>query len=244
MKIETFALPVLAEGLLEGKTAVVIDALRATSSIIMAIENGCRKIIPVVEISHALEIAKELGRENTLLCGERGGLPIEGFDLSNSPGDYSRQRVEGKAAVMTTTNGTRAINAAKGAKRVLISAFTNAGQTAKVIADLGDDLAIICAGSDGKFSAEDSLAAGCIIYHMQNWQKSEQKEAALELCDLSIMAAMLYERHKDDLHEPLSNIRHYRYLQSLGLQADLDYCLKPDSASCVPVYSDGSIKLL
>ncbi|MGI5899114.1 MAG: 2-phosphosulfolactate phosphatase [Christensenellales bacterium] len=240
MRIETFALPVLAEGLLEGRTAVVIDALRATSSIIRAIENGCREIIPVVEVSDAHKVAEKLGRQNTLLCGERGGLPIEGFDLSNSPGDYSRQRVEGKTAVMTTTNGTKAINAANGAKRVLISAFTNAGQAAKAIEELGDDLAIICAGSNGKFSAEDSLAAGCIIHHLRRGQK----KAALELCDLSLLAAMLYEQHKDDLHAPLSKIKHYRHLQSLGLQADLDYCLKADSANCVPVYSNGSIKLI
>ncbi len=240
MKVETFALPVLAEGHLEGKTAVVIDALRATSSIVRAMENGCREIIPVVEITQALQIAEKLGRENTLLCGERGGLPIDGFDLSNSPADYSRETVEGKTAVMTTTNGTRAINAAKGARRVLISAFTNALQTARAIQDLGSDLAIICAGSDGKFSAEDSLAAGCIIHYLQSWQK----KAALELCDLSLLAAMLYERHKDDLHAPLSKIRHYRHLQSLGLKADLEYCLEANSAFCVPIFSDGSIKLV
>ena len=234
MRIDTFALPTVTKEDVCGKTAVVIDSLRATSSIVTAFENGCKEMIPVVELDEALTVARRLGRENVLLCGERGGQHIKGFDLSNSPLEYKREAVCSKTLVMTTTNGTRAINAAAGADKVLISAFINAGETAKRLLEAGDDVVIICAGSNGKFSMEDVLAAGAIISRLQ-------KLAALSLCDLSIAAQTLYENFADNLHAPMLNVGHYKHLQALGFQHDLDYCMRCDTAAVVPVFANGII---
>ena len=235
MRIDTFALPTVTADDVRGKTAVVIDALRATSSIVTAFKNGCEKMIPVIELEEAHAVAKRLGRKSVLLCGERGGKHIESFDISNSPLEYGAEKVGGRTLVMTTTNGTRAINSAEGADKVFIAAFINAGATAKKLLASGGDVVIICAGSNGRFSMEDVLAAGAIISRLREAE-------TLSLCDLSLAAQMLYKRYSQNLHEPMKDVGHYNYLKNtLGFQHDLDYCMQCDTADVVPVFSCGVI---
>lgn len=150
-------------GCLRGGIAVVIDVLRATTVMVQALASGIDAIIPCLEIEEARDIAMRLGRETTILGGERRGLPIERFDLGNSPGSYTPEVCDGKTLVITTTNGTRAIHASLDSERILVAAFTNAAATASAVVDSGLPIHILCAGTDGQISFEDALLAGCLM---------------------------------------------------------------------------------
>jgi 2-phosphosulfolactate phosphatase len=155
-------------GSLRGGLAVVVDVLRATTVMVQALAAGCESIIPCGEIEEALEVAAGLPPGTALLAGEREGLPIEGFDLGNSPGEFTADLCRDKTLVMTTTNGTRAILASRQAERVYIASFTNLRATTDEISvqffkkDHGHSVHIICAGTDGRISLEDSLLAGAL----------------------------------------------------------------------------------
>ena len=155
-------------GSLDGGIAVVVDVLRATTVMIQALASGCEAIIPCAEIEIAKRSAAGLPAGSALLSGERQGLPIEGFDLGNSPGEFVPDVCRGKTLVMTTTNGTRAILASRQATRVYIASFTNLRATSDEISvqflkkDHGHSVHIVCAGTDGQVSLEDSLLAGAL----------------------------------------------------------------------------------
>src|SRR5579875_524008 len=156
-------------GSLHGGVAVVVDVLRATTVMVHALANGAEAVIPCGEIDEAHAMAARLPPGTALLGGERGGLPIPGFDLGNSPGDYTREACERKTLVMTTTNGTRAILASLDAERVYIASFANLSATTNELAvqflekDHGHRIHIVCAGTEGHISFEDSLLAGAIV---------------------------------------------------------------------------------
>jgi 2-phosphosulfolactate phosphatase len=156
-------------GALRGGVAVVVDVLRATTVMAHALASGCEAVIPCLEIDDARRVASELPAGTAILGGERGGLPIEGFDLGNSPASYTPEACRGKTLVMTTTNGTRAILASLEAERVYVAAFANLGATAEEVAvqclkaDHGKDVHIVCSGTEGHVSLEDSLLAGALI---------------------------------------------------------------------------------
>jgi 2-phosphosulfolactate phosphatase len=155
-------------GVLRGEVAVVVDVLRATTVMVQALASGCEAIIPCGEIDDAISIAAKLPAESVLLAGERQGLPIDGFDLGNSPGEFVPEICRGRTLVMTTTNGTRAILASRLATRVYIAGFTNLRATSDEISvqflkkDHGHAVHIICAGTEGHISLEDSLLAGAL----------------------------------------------------------------------------------
>jgi 2-phosphosulfolactate phosphatase len=156
-------------GSLRGGLAVVVDVLRATTVMIQALAAGCEAIIPCAEIEEAVELAAGLPPGTALLAGERQGLPIAGFDLGNSPGQFTAQVCQDKTLVMTTTNGTRAILASQDADRVYIASFTNLRATTDEVSvqflkkDHGHSVHIICAGTEGHISLEDSLLAGALV---------------------------------------------------------------------------------
>jgi 2-phosphosulfolactate phosphatase len=155
-------------GSLRGGVAVVADVLRATTVMVHALANGCEAVIPCGEIDDAWDVADAMPEDTVILGGERGGLPIPKFDLGNSPGDYTREVCEGKTLVMTTTNGTRAILASLEAERVYIAAFANLTATVEELAvqfakkDHGHPIHIVCSGTEGFISLEDSLLAGAL----------------------------------------------------------------------------------
>lgn len=221
---------------IKNKVAVVIDVLRATSTIITALYNGCKEVIPTDDIEEAVRISKNYERDTFILGGERNAEKIEGFHLSNSPCEYSRDRVEDKTVLITTTNGTRAITKAAYAKEVILASFINISAVCDYVAALNQDIAIICSGTEGKFSADDILAAGALIHGLQN------KNIPLELDDLGLTAKFMYEHSKDDLHGVLSQTIHYSRLKKLGLERDLNDCLELDKAAIVPLYFDGIVR--
>jgi 2-phosphosulfolactate phosphatase len=168
-KVYVHLLPhLIPPGSLAGGVAVVVDVLRATSVMVHALAAGCEAVVPCGEIDDARAVASGLPSGTSLLAGERQGLPIQGFDLGNSPGEFSSEVCRSKTIVITTTNGTRAILASLDADRVYIAAFANLRATSDELSvqffkkDHGHPVHIICAGTEGHISLEDSLLAGAL----------------------------------------------------------------------------------
>lgn len=166
-KLNVFALPKLVDPReMADSTVVVIDVLRASTTIVHALECGAAEVIPCLEVDEARDLASQLPGGEFILGGERNGLPIDGFDIGNSPGDYTPDVVGGKSIFFTTTNGTRAIDRARQADRILIGAFVNA---AALVEDLihQKQIHLLCAGTNGHFSEDDVLLAGMLVDRIQ-----------------------------------------------------------------------------
>lgn len=217
------------------KSVVVIDMLRATSVIITAMNNGCKAVLPVLTVEEALEIASK-DRKKYILGGERKALKINGFDCANSPLEYTRSTVQDKTLVITTSNGTRAIQGSLGAKNILIGALINAKAVAQKLAYLDNDVVIVNAGTLGQFSMDDFICAGyiinCLIRERQN----------IELTDISKTAYYIYKENKNIISF-IKDASHYKRIKELNLEEDLDYCCQKDIISIVPEYTDGMITL-
>lgn len=214
-------------------TAIVVDVLRATSVIITAIKNGAKSVVPVISVEEALNTRKKL--ENVILGGERKAMKIEGFDLSNSPFDYTHTAVHGKNVIMTTTNGTKAITKSSSANRVLIGGFLNAKAVSRKAKDIGEKVVIVNAGTDGLFSMDDFIASGAIIKELMLLEECK-------LSDLAQTALMIYEKYPD-IFSYIEKARHYQILIDLGLEEDIRYCMQKDLSDLVPEYDHGIIKL-
>ena len=167
---------------LEGSAVAVIDVLRATSTICQALASGAREVVPFVEIDEALAAANRAGRKNVVLGGERKGLRIEGFDLGNSPVEYTASAIQGRPVFITTTNGTRAFQHARLAKNVVAASFLN---LSAVVASLINEpqIDILCAGTVGSETSEDILLAGAIVHKLisgkpRHWAANENANAA------------------------------------------------------------------
>jgi 2-phosphosulfolactate phosphatase len=161
--VQIYPLPAQIEpGDLAGGVAVVIDVLRASTTIIVALTNGATRVIPCGHVETARRLAAEDTTGHTLTGGERGGVKIEGFDLDNSPSSYSRERVAGKTIAFTTTNGTAALLRTDGAARVLIGAFVNRQAIVEAVHFDGRPVHLICAGTDGRLTTDDLLGAAAI----------------------------------------------------------------------------------
>ncbi|MBN2475759.1 MAG: 2-phosphosulfolactate phosphatase [Pirellulales bacterium] len=151
---------------LVGATVVVVDVLRASTTIVYALEAGAECVVPCVEVDEAREIAQRHSGGQVLLGGERNGLPIDGFDLGNSPAEYSAERVGGKTIVFTTTNGTGALQRALPADRILIGAFVNASAIVEQLLNQ-KRIHVLCASTRGQFSTDDILLAGMLVERVQ-----------------------------------------------------------------------------
>ena len=217
---------------IENKTVVVIDILRATSVITTAMNNGCKGVIPVLTVEEAAEIVRN-SKEEFMLGGERNALKIEGFHYSNSPLEFTRETIDGKTLVMTTTNGTKAIKGCIGASNILIGAMVNAKATAKRILELNNDVVIVNAGTYGEFSIDDFLCSGYII-------DCVLEAAQAELSDIAITSHYIY-KNNEDIHSFIKYASHYKRITELGLLEDLEYCCRKDIIEIVPEYRDGII---
>ncbi len=165
--LNVFGLPRYAEPAeLAGGVSVVIDVLRAATTIIYALDAGAKEVVPCLEVDDALAAARQFDEDDIVLGGEREGLPISGFQLGNSPEEYTADRVGGKTVIFTTTNGTRAMNHARNAREILVAAFVNASA---VVARLIDckKIDILCAGTDGRVSEDDVFLAGLLVDRVQ-----------------------------------------------------------------------------
>ncbi len=237
MKIEVFFSPAeVAEVPLEQRVAVVIDVIRATSTMIQALANGARAIFPTVSTEEAIKLASSLGREDTILCGERKGIKVEGFDLGNSPGEFTPDVVGEKQLVMSTTNGTRAFLAVEGADRVLATCFMNLSAVGEAISKL-DDVLIVCAGKEDRFALDDTLCAGLLIKKVV-----EGRETEVDLNDAGRVALELASAHSVSA-EFLRSTAAGAALETVGLGKDLELCASLDRYSFVPVMKEKQITI-
>ncbi len=213
--------------------AVVMDVLRATSTIATALANGAERVIPVREPDEAIATMKRIGRDRVLLCGERGSRAIAGFDLDNSPASYTADVVRGKTLAFTTTNGTRAlIDAARDGAIVYCGALIN---RRAIVGALRDDVLLVCAGNEGTLSFEDLLCAGAIVAQLYRDDRSVQRS------DAARAAMTVYEANAKHLTTAIAFGTHARTLRDAGFAADVAACAQLDVLDVVPIYRDGLI---
>ena len=217
---------------LADQTVIVVDVLRATSCIIWACCNGANRVIPVSDAGEGAAIAGRLG--GCIMAGERGGVRLPDFDLGNSPREFSKEVVKDKNIIINTTNGTGAIKSTDGAAHVLIGAMLNHDAVAKMAAGLGLDVTIVCAGTEGEFSADDICTAGAIIASLCKYAEIDGQ------CDLTWAARILYEKWKGGRAD-ISRTKHYKRLIELGFAEDVEFCLQENVTDVVPVYTNGIV---
>lgn len=239
MKLDVFFTHRQAEpGELEGRTVVVVDVLRATSTMVEALANGAVAVYPHAATEDAIRLAQNIGREDVLLCGERRGQRIDGFDLGNSPAEFTAERVRGRPLVMTTTNGTPALLAADDARRTLVGAFLNLSAVATALAEEGGPAAVLCAGRHGRFALEDALCAGAIATRVR-----DAVDEDLELNDAGVAAVALAERWADRVEEAIGQTAASRSLEPIGHGDDVAFCAAVDRHTVVPRLEDRRVFL-
>ena len=197
---------------------VVIDVIRASTTIITALENGAEAVLPVRDVDEARESAADL-KSRAVLGGERQGLPPEGFDLGNSPLEYRQADLEGRVVVLTTTNGTRALDSVRDCGMVLIGAFTNAHAVAEYVKAKDKNfkhLLLLCAGCENTFSLEDTCCAGLIVKHL-----AEMHPYDLELSDAAAASAALYNVYHEKLLDMMRSARGGKKLIAKELGEDI-----------------------
>lgn len=219
---------------LAGWRVVAIDVLRATTTAVTALHNGARAIRPVLEPPDAVADRQRLAPGSCLLGGERRGLPIAGFDLGNSPREYTAETVRGKTVILTTSNGTRLLHAASEASGVFLGAVVNAAAVARRLAKEDGPVLLACAGRLGRFSWEDTLCAGQIIAGLLALADKDGGSAGLQLTTAASAALGLYHRERGDLGAAIGRAPHARYLASIGLWQDVLLCGRPDTLEVVP----------
>jgi 2-phosphosulfolactate phosphatase len=219
--------------LLPDAAVVVIDVVRATTSILEALANGARAIYPTASTEEAVKLLSSLGREDTLVCGERKGVKIEGFDLGNSPSEFARKVVEGKRIVMSTTNGTVALAGVQDARRVIACAFTNLGAVTDAVRE-EEELVVLCAGRMGRFSLDDAVCAGHLLKRLGIDEGSAAHNDATRAV-LALGGAI----------EPgpsfLAGTEAGRALAAIGLDADLEVCGHVDRHAIVAEMRDRAL---
>ncbi len=223
---------------LSHRVAVVIDVLRATSTMVQAMLQGALEIIPVATVEKAFQMAKSFPRHSILLGGERESKKIQGFDLGNSPKEYVVEKVKGKKLILTTTNGTKAFHFVSPGKEILAGSFLNIGAIAKRCLELDRDLFIFPSGDEGNFSLEDAVCGGMLIQLIAKKGKNP-----MVLTDASQCARILYQRFEADVIEAFYLSSHGEELIHRGFEGDLAYCAQIDITDIVPEFKDGVIRV-
>jgi len=225
---------------LRDKVVVVIDVLRASTTITYAMRAGAREIIPVASVEAAMKIVGNLHSTSTILCGERGGKRIEGFKLGNSPFEYTEEAVHGKSLILTTTNGAIALTKAKHARQCYVSSFVNLTATVEALAMLenidSEHLVILTSGREEEFSLEDSTCAGLLITRLMT------RFGTMQLSDSARAALSVYHEYGSDIYRTLLDSDHGRTLIELGFEKDILAASQIDSVPLVPVLERDAIK--
>jgi len=233
LKIEVCYSPALFPVYFSSKNCVVvvIDIFRATSAICTAFQYGVSKIIPVASV----EVAKEYKAKGYITAAERNGQIVEGFELGNSPFGYMNPDFKGKEIVLTTTNGTKAIERARAADHVIVGSFLNLDAVCRFLKKQNKNVILLCAGWRDRFNLEDSLFAGAVVSQLS------QEQPFTALADSSIAAKELYNLAKSDLNQFLINSSHRNRLSRLNLEKDIEYCLQKNTVDLVPIFEGNAL---
>ena len=216
---------------------VVIDVLRASTVICTALANGAKEVIPFADVERARD-QKKRHDADALLCGERAGVKINGFDLGNSPSEYTPVVISGNSLLYASTNGSAAMAQSPQGTDTIVAGFVNLAAAAEHIDRIGLSTLIVCSGREGGFSLEDAVCAGALIARL--WEVSDHAEPAT---DSAYAAQALWDRYKDDPAMALWQSDHGKYLISLGFGSDLSTCAAIDSIPVVPTMKNGRLVL-
>jgi 2-phosphosulfolactate phosphatase len=222
-----------------GVIVVAVDVLRVSTTIATAVENGASSIYPTFTVQEAFDRRKELIENgippnDILLGGERESLLIPGFDMGNSPLEYSKDKINGKILILSSTNGTKAIKRSGNAFRIITGCIRNAGAVAEYLTSADRDVVFYLSGRIGEFSLEDAVGAGVIIGKIQAPETAVYSDSALVCMDSA-------EKYSSDLVGMFKKTFHGKYLESLGLGRDLEFCAEMDRSSVVPVVSGDAL---
>jgi len=213
---------------------VIIDVLRATSTIATALHNGAKCVIPVDSVAKCIELGRQI---DGITAGERDGMIAEGLQHGNSPFEYPREFIGGRTLVLTTTNGTKLLHMAldRGAGQIITGSFPNLSAVCNYLLSQNQPVVLACAAWKDRVNIEDLLFAGAVI--------NQVKENFYINCDSSQIAETLYLEAKKDLYEFMKskNASHYQRLSGYGLEKDIRYCLTPDVAPVLPLYENGKL---
>jgi len=218
-----------------GDAVIVIDVLRCCSTIVTALANGAQGVIPTKTVNEARRLHKK--HPKFILAGERGGIKPRGFDLGNSPLEFSPQAIGGKRIIFTTTSGTKAIVLSQKTRWVLIGALLNAEAVAKAALKIAEKerlgISLVLSGREGKhFSLEDFLCAGLIVESLPTDR--------VELSDAALGSWLAYQQSRGSLYETIQKGYHARYLKTMGFEEDARFCSQVNVFDIVPVYRNGT----
>ncbi|MBC7791293.1 MAG: 2-phosphosulfolactate phosphatase [Anaerolineae bacterium] len=226
---------------LAGRVAVVIDVLRASSTIAVALSNGARSVVPLDSADAVMQRARTFERSEVLLAGERRMVAIAGFDLGNSPAEFKPAVVEGRTVLLTTTNGTEALAAAQGAREIVVASYVNFSAVLTFLRTAlrgGNSITLLCAGHEKQFSLEDSACAGLFARHLA------KRTPGLEVNDSAQASMLLDRRYGGHIERLFADSEHGRALTEAGFAGDLAICGEIDSYPVVPIYQERSITKL
>lgn len=239
MRVDVFFAPSLIVSTdVHNRVVAVVDVLRASTSIATALANGARAVIPLASSEEVASRSKSLERSEVRLAGERRMQPVPGFDFGNSPLEFTREAVEGKTVLMSTTNGTPAVLAVQGAKDIVIGSYVNFSAAVGLLRSglkAGHDVAIVCAGNERHFALEDSACAGLFVQHLT------AKYGKAEVNDAAQAALVLNKKYGTNLKRLLRASAHGKALVEAGFGEDLAACAELNAYAVVPVYQDRQI---
>ncbi|MDX1641099.1 MAG: 2-phosphosulfolactate phosphatase [Balneolaceae bacterium] len=232
-----YSLHSFQEDELRDKTVIIIDVLRASSTIVTAFMNGAKAIIPVGDMGEASKISQNVDSDNYLLCGEKDGEKIEGYDLGNSPLEYTKEIVNNKTLIFNTTNGTKAIKKSLGSSKMFISSFLNVTAIVEELKKHEKDIVLVCAGWKGRLAFEDMLLAGNIIHLLSEGNLPNDSR------DGAKVAFGLYDKYGDDISTVIHQSNHAMRLKDIIDSGDIDYCCQVDITNILPRLKEGMITL-
>ena len=221
---------------IRGKTIVVIDVLRATSTILTALNNGARSVIPVENMGTAGKIATNLDATSYLLCGEKDGNKIDGYDLGNSPFEYDETTVSGKSLILNTTNGTKTLVRCIHGSKVYIAGFLNIKAICDQLKNDSNEISIVCSGWKGRLSLEDVLCAGYIVNEFYNGK------IPVDAKDGAKVAMGLYGQFGKDIFNTVYATNNAKRLIGLGFEEDIAYCCEINKFDFAPEFKEGIIR--
>jgi 2-phosphosulfolactate phosphatase len=224
---------------LKDKNVVFIDVLRTSSSMIAGLAHGAKEILPAEDVATAGLMGRN-SQGHSLLCGERNGKIIDGFNLGNSVKEYTTEKVNNKTLIFSTSNGTPALMMAKFSRNCVITAFSNIRRVVRYLRDLNEDFIVLCAGRSGEFSLEDTVCAGMLISLLIGKKKKEK----YILTDSALGSTKLYNSYKRSLISVMRDSEHGKFLSGIGFEDDLSACSKVDTCDCLPILRNGVIKLI
>ena len=220
----------------KGKTVVIIDVLRGSSTIVHALAHGCKEIYPMPDIKTARRKWKACKNEQILIGGERNGIKVKGFDLGNSPEEYTSEKIRGKTLIFTTTNCTQTLRFCKNPYETLICAFLNAASVAQYLCATKRDILFALSGNSDTYSMEDMMCAGLVINKISKYRK-------VNLSDTAISAKIIYNNYRGYIRKGLLDSFHGKYLEKIGMKKDVIFCAGARHFDVIPKYSNGVISI-